>query len=303
MSLSFWLTSTHHMLNGGQISSYSVVNVLVDQFLKTSPTAQLLVFYHVLYSCEPFLQITDKNSHFFITALAECKFIKYTASSEVDVEPNKIEVIAVLTGRFPDKPALLLESNREIGDTQSVTTLKKHFDQCVDHCANIESRLEALQRNGDRAAYVPFLSQPQWVDTICNMSPKTIVILSDIDGSIRDFNEMQSTVLHRSNVLVVEDRYGPMVKLDPGMFFDLQSSKIPRNPNAASAQPRSYSNPEDRYRLLVELINQNLSIKEIAARMNLSAPSIYLMRSEHRDQLDKDTTKGMRAMRFHKKDR
>jgi transposase len=94
-----------------------------------------------------------------------------------------------------------------------------------------------------------------------------------------------------------------MVKLDPDMFFDLQSSKIPRNPNAASAQPRSYSNPEDRYRLLVELINQNLSINEIAARMNLSAPSIYLMRTQYREKLLKDTTPGMRAMRFHKKDR
>ena len=219
------------------------------------------------------------------------------------MEPNKIEVIAVLTGRFPDKPALLLESNREIGDTQSVTTLKKHFDQCVDQCANIESRLQELQRNGDRATFVPFLSQPQWVDTICNMSPKTIVILSDIDGSIRDFNEMQSIVLHRSNVLVVEERYSPMVKLDPEMFFELQSSKIPRNPNAASAQPRSYSNPEDRYRQLVELINQNLSINEIAARMNLSAPSIYLMRTQYKERLKVDTAPLMRAMRFHKKDR
>ncbi len=219
------------------------------------------------------------------------------------MEPNKIEVTAVLTGRFPDKPALLLESNREIGDIQSVTTLKEHFDQCVEQCANIESRLEEFQRNGNRATFVPFISQQQWVDTICNMSPKTIVLLSDIDGSIRDFNEMQSIILHRSNVLVVEDRYSPMVKLDPDMFFDLQSSKIPRNPNAASAQPRSYSNPEDRYRLLVELINQNLSINEIAARMNLSAPSIYLMRTQYREKLLKDTTPGMRAMRFHKKDR
>ncbi len=219
------------------------------------------------------------------------------------MEPNQIEVIAVITGRFPDKPALLLESNREVSNTQSVTTLKKHFDVCVELCVDIERRLEALQRNGDRAAYVPFLSQPQWVDTICTLPPKTIVLLTDIDGSIRDFNEMQSTVWHKSNVLVVEDRYSPMVKLDPEMFFELQSSKVQRNPNAASAQPRSYSNPEDRYRLLVELINQNLSINEIAARMHLSAPTIYLMRSEHRDQLMKDTTPGMRAMRFHKKDR
>lgn len=245
----------------------------------------------------------SQNRTFFINELAEYKFIKYTASTEVHVERSNIEVIAVITGRFPDKPDLLLESNRDVGDVQSVADLKKHFEQCVNLCANVMSRLEALQINGERASFVPFLSQPQWVDSICKMPTKTIVLLSDIDGSIRDINEMQTIVFHRSNVLLVEDRYRAMVMLDPEMFFELHSLKVQRNPNAASAQPRSYSTPEDRYRQLVELINMNLSISEIAARMHLSAPTIYLLRSEHREQLMNDTNPGMRAMRFHKKDR
>ncbi len=56
-----------------------------------------------------------------------------------------------------------------------------------------------------------------------------------------------------------------------------------------------------RYKLLVQLMNQDLSISEIANHMGLTRSAIYLIRQQYKEQLKVDVDRGMRAMQFRKR--
>lgn len=56
-----------------------------------------------------------------------------------------------------------------------------------------------------------------------------------------------------------------------------------------------------RYKLLVKLMNEDLSILEIANHMGLTRSAIYLIREQYKEQLKIDVDRGMRAMQFRKR--
>lgn len=56
-----------------------------------------------------------------------------------------------------------------------------------------------------------------------------------------------------------------------------------------------------RYRTLVELMNEDMSISDIAHRLGVTRSAVYLMRSQYKEQLKIDVDRGMRAMQFRKR--
>jgi len=56
-----------------------------------------------------------------------------------------------------------------------------------------------------------------------------------------------------------------------------------------------------RYRTLVELMNEDMSIADIAHRLGVTRSAIYLIREQYKEQLKIDVDRGMRAMQFRKR--
>lgn len=211
------------------------------------------------------------------------------------------QAITVVTVELPAEPSLLKSSHRAYSEHDNPAALIEYFDQCIRICYMVNQRVQELSASGEAVLFVPYINESQWIETLGGLDNAEVILVETLNSCVRDFNAIKMKVWDRYGKLMVEEEYRPMVKASPGMVYSMFASTNTRNPQAQSAQPRNFTNPDDRYEQLVELINQNLSINEIAARMNLSAPSIYLMRTQYRDRLGNDTTPLMRAMRFHSK--
>ena len=213
-------------------------------------------------------------------------------------------ILTVVTMELPGEPSILKKTHRVYSQDDTAGALVDYFQRCKDLAQQAQYQVERHRTNDDNALFVPFVYESQWIETVGAMEDADIVLVDRINEScLRNFRDIQEKVWDRYGKLIMEIGHREKVINAPDAVLFAFEMVRPRNPQSYSAQPRNISNPDERYEQLVELINLNLSINEIAARMHLSAPTIYLMRSEHRDQLMKDTTKGMRAMRFHSKDR
>jgi hypothetical protein len=213
-------------------------------------------------------------------------------------------ILTVVTMDLPGEPSILKKTHRVYTDDDTAGALVEYFRRCEDLAQHAQYQVELHRRNNDHALFIPYINESQWIETVGAMGDTDIVLVDRINEScLRDFRSIQEKVWDRYGKLIMESDHRDRVLSSPETVLFAFEMMRPRNPQSYSAQPRNISNPDERYEQLVELINLNLSVNEIAARMHLSAPTIYLMRSEHRDQLLRDTTPGMRAMRFHKKDR
>lgn len=213
------------------------------------------------------------------------------------------KILTVVTMELPGEPSILKKTHRVYTEDDTAGALVEYFRRCEDFALRAHDRVEFHRNNGDTTLFVPYINESQWIETVGAMEDSDIVLVDRINEScLRDFRSVQEKVWDRYGKLIMENEHRVKVMNAPETVLFAFEMMRPRNPQSYSSQPRNISNPDERYEQLVELINLNLSVNEIAARMHLSAPTIYLMRSEHRDQLIKDTTPGMRAMRFHKKD-
>jgi hypothetical protein len=237
--------------------------------------------------------------------LAECKLKIYTASSGVMMSIELKNILTVVTMELPGEPSILKKTHRVYSEDDTAGALVEYFQRCKDLAQQAQYQVECHRTNDDNALFVPFVYESQWIETVGTLDDVVKIVLVDRinESCLRNFREIQEKVWDRYGKLIMEIGHREKVMNAPDAVLFAFEMMRPRNPQSYSAQPRNISNPDERYEQLVELINLNLSVNEIAARMHLSAPTIYLMRSEHRDQLMKDTTPGMRAMRFHKKDR
>jgi len=244
-----------------------------------------------------------KNLHELQKTSCVLCFLKIHSDQGTDMNTETRQAITVVTVELPAEPSLLKSSHRVYSEHDNAVALIEYFDQCTRICYMVSQRVQALVASGEAVLFIPYINESQWIETLGGLDSADVILVEMLNPCLRDFNATKLKVWDRYGKLLLEEEYRPMVMANPGMVYSMFSSTNARNPQAQSAQPRNFTNPDDRYEQLVELINQNLSINEIAARMNLSAPSIYLMRTQYREQLKKDTTPGMRAMRFHKKDR
>ncbi len=214
------------------------------------------------------------------------------------------KILTVVTMELPGEPSILKKTHRVYSEDDTAGALVDYFQRCLDLVNQAQFQVERHCRNNDNALFVPFINESQWIETVGALEDADIVLVDRVNEScLRDFRDIQEKVWDRYGKLIMESNHRDKVMNAPETVLFAFEMMRPRNPQSYRAQPRNISNPDERYVQLVELINLNLSVNEIAARMHLSAPTIYLMRSEHRDQLMKDTTKGMRAMRFHSKDK
>ena len=214
------------------------------------------------------------------------------------------KILTVVTMELPGEPSILKKTHRVYSKDDTAGALVDYFQRCLDLVNQAQFQVERHRTNNDHALFVPYINESQWIETVGAMEDTDIVLVDRINEScLRDFRAVQEKVWDRYGKLIMENEHRKKVMNAPETVFFAFEIMRPRNPQSYSAQPRTISKPDERYEQLVELINLNLSVNEIAARMHLSAPTIYLMRSEHKAQLQKDTTPGMRAMRFHSKEK
>jgi FixJ family two-component response regulator len=100
--------------------------------------------------------------------------------------------------------------------------------------------------------------------------------------------------------IVVGERHGEMVKNHTDIYVDMFKVAFPRNSSCKRNQERITTRPEERYEKFVELLNQGLTMKEIAVALGLSVPATYLIRAQNKDRLlaDSNVNKKAPAMRF-----
>ena len=246
----------------------------------------------------------DKNARKRKSFLAECKLKIYTGTSGVMMSVERKNILTVVTMELPGEPSILRKSHRVYTEDDTAGALVDYFQRCTALANEAGYRVDQHSANGGVARFIPFVNESQWIETVGALEDVDLVLVDRINEScLRNFREIQEKVWDRYGKLIMEIGHREKVMNAPDAVLFAFEMMRPRNPQSYSAQPRNISNPDERYEQLVELINMDLSVNEIAAKMHLSAPTIYLMRSKYRDELERDTIKTMRAMRFHSGDK
>lgn len=173
-----------------------------------------------------------------------------------------------------------------------IVTLKKYSTSIEDMKANLT--------NGDtNTIFIPYLKPSQFFNELKDLS-EGIIVISGIDTETADFTQLKNNAWIMYEKIVVGERHGEMVKNHTDIYVDMFKVAFPRNSSCKRNQERITTRPEERYEKFVELLNQGLTMKEIAVALGLSVPATYLIRAQNKDRLlaDSNVNKKAPAMRF-----
>lgn len=192
--------------------------------------------------------------------------------------------------------------NTEVSEDTLLGDLASMFQTYGDECHNIGNKRNSLNAAGQAARFIPYLNESQFLDEIKGLM-QTVIILDGIDPQSRLFHEIRMKAWHRYEKVITEESFRVMAESMTQQFIDIFKASNPRNPTLPSVQDRITTEPEERYRKFVELVNEQLSMKEIAIAFGLSIPATYLIRSQYKDRLvsDSNVDKNAPAMRFNKR--
>ena len=158
-----------------------------------------------------------------------------------------------------------------------------------------------MNERGKTAVFFPFVTEGQLLSEIQGL-PQPIIIIQGLDPAAKAFKDLEMNAWHRYGKVIVAENIRGMVESFPDQFLDMYRASHPRNPNLPSLQERITTDPEDRYAKFVELVNQRLTMKELAMALGLSVPATYLIRTQYKQRLldDENVIKSAPAMKFHK---
>ena len=211
-------------------------------------------------------------------------------------------IITVLTHDFSELQQAIKGSGKGEILGSALLDLADTLQRYARTCGSIEQEMRQMNESGKPTTFIPFLNEGQLLEEIKSL-PHSIIILLGIDPNSREFYELRIKAWHRFEKVITEESYRGMAENFTQQFLDMYSAANPRNPNLPSVQERITTDPEERYAKFVELVNQRLTMKEIAVALGLSVPATYLIRAQYKQRLldDEKVLKSAPAMKFNGK--
>jgi hypothetical protein len=211
-------------------------------------------------------------------------------------------IITVITHDFSELQQAIKGSGKGEIVGSALLNLADTLQRYARTCGSIESQLRQMNESGKSAVFFPFVTEGQLLTEIQAL-PHTIIVLNGLDPATKAFKDLEMNAWHRYEKVIVAENIRGMVESFPEQFLDMYRTSHPRNPNLPSVQERITTDPEDRYAKFVELVNQRLTMKELAVALGLSVPATYLIRTQYKQRLldDENVLQSAPAMKFHKK--
>jgi len=204
-------------------------------------------------------------------------------------------IINVLTKDFSIVNQMLENSNLD-NITSSLNSLALSFKHSAKSIEDMKAKV-----TGDIAntIFIPYLKPSQFFNELKDLS-EGIIVISGIDTETADFTQLKNNAWIMYEKIVVGERHGEMVKNHTDIYVDMFKVAFKRNSSCKRNQERITTRPEERYDKFVELVNQGLTMKEIAVALGLSIPAVYLLRAQNKDRLlaDSNVNKRAHAMKF-----
>lgn len=202
------------------------------------------------------------------------------------------DIINVLTKDFSFVKTTIENSNID-NLAKSLNTLAVQLNQYAKSISGIQNE------NGSKTIFIPYLNSGQMLQEIKEIS-EDVIILSGIDQDSDEFNAIRYNAWQRFQKIIVGESHKAMAENFTQQFVEMFIAANPKNPNLLIAQERVTIDPEERYAKFVELVNQKLTMKEIALAFGLSIPSAYLIRSQFKQRLldDSKVLQNVPAMKF-----
>lgn len=155
---------------------------------------------------------------------------------------------------------------------------------------------ELIENNpyGLESLVFPFTTARTLIGQIRDIqSTLRFVLIEGLDEN--DCEDIKKTLWDEFKILVIDPKQVDFVKNNvEGAYQLLVSQLTPLTKTARSGR----KSPVDRYQSLRALMENNLTIAQIAEQMNMSVPSIYNLRTRFKDELLRDVGNDVQGMRF-----
>jgi len=208
---------------------------------------------------------------------------------KIDIVQKTVKFIHIV--KMPE----LSTNTDNILSVEDAENLVSHFSACK---IIMNNALNVLKNEDTNKSLVVFKDLWQLQDNLKSFTDADIIILSGDTECIEDFVTFSDAFWYQNQKLVVDDKYKNMVMNSPEEFYVYHTSQYAKKVQSANAIWKS--DEHKRITKLAHLMNQDMTIVEIAKEMNVTRSAIYLMRNQYREQLEALVDRGKRAMRFNK---
>ena len=174
----------------------------------------------------------------------------------------------------------------------------KNLSIYYSDCQTVLSNALDICSQESNISIIVFKDIWQLQDNLNSLKDIDIFILSGDIKYIDNFSTFSDSFWYQNQKIVVEEKFKNIVMNCPDEFYKFQSSQYENKIQSANAIWKS--DEDKRITKLAHLMNQDLSIVDIAKELNVTRSAVYLMRNQYRIQLEALVDRGKKAMRFQK---
>lgn len=188
-------------------------------------------------------------------------------------------------------------------DNADINTIAKSLNSITGSLNNYAKSINVIKSKTTddeiNTIFIPYFKPGQFLNQIKKLS-ETIVIVSGIDTKSDEFQYIQNNAWLVCEKIVVDESHGEVVKTHTDIYVNMFKVAHPRNNRLPSGEAIVKVPTSERYAMFVELVNERLTMKEIAVALGLSVPATYLFRTQHKTQLlnDENVMQNAPAMKF-----
>ncbi len=188
-------------------------------------------------------------------------------------------------------------------DNADINTIAKSLNSITCSLNNYAKSINVIKSKTTddeiNTIFIPYFKPGQFLNEIKKLS-ETIVIVSGIDTKSDEFQYIQNNAWLACEKIVVDESHGEVVKTHTDIYVNMFKVAHPRNKRLPSGEAMVKVPTRERYAMFVELVNERLTMKEIAVALGLSVPATYLFRTQHKTQLlnDENVMQNAPAMKF-----
>ena len=206
----------------------------------------------------------------------------------------------VVTTRLPSPPKCLSPNNLSFNNETFREIDRYYMDGMA--AVNYAGHIIMKHRSNDLdPTYIPLTTEAVLAESLGALEEADIVVLVGDVAAIGDLATFKDSVWNKYGKAVIDEADLPLWQTNPAQMFEFFIRNKPRRELAPRIDDGRLES-QSRYEQLVALMNADLSINEIAQRLNVTRSAVYLMRSQYKDQLKLDVDRGMRAMQFRKRE-
>ncbi len=188
-------------------------------------------------------------------------------------------------------------------DNADINTIAKSLNSITCSLNNYAKSINVIKSKTTddeiNTIFIPYFKPGQFLNEIKKLS-ETIVIVTGIDTKSDEFQYIQNNAWLVCEKIVVDESHGEVVKTHTDIYVHMFKVAHPRNNRLPSGEAIVKVPTSERYAMFVELVNERLTMKEIAVALGLSVPATYLFRTQHKTQLlnDENVMQNAPAMKF-----